>query len=227
MELIKKHGILLFWFVLYADCGVLYLNKPQYHGILKTLLMLVLMLYLALNTTKKSFTGSKLIVFVALFASWIGDILLLKEGDSFFIASMVAFIITHIFYSIFFYRAVSVKLSKFTEGTIAAFIIIIIATQLRKFLSPHWGEFGLPIMIYIVFIGVMAVFAANVARSKTMKPLAFNHFIPGAALFILSDAIIVLNKFYFKEEFLSIVIIMSYGYAQCLLVQGFNKYLKV
>lgn len=227
MELIKKHGILLFWFILYADCGLLYLNKPQYHAILKTLLMLVLMLYLASNTTKKSFTGSKLIIFIALLASWVGDILLLNEGDGFFIAGMVAFIFTHIFYSIFFYRAVNVKFSKFTEGTIAAFIIIIIATQLRKFLSPYWGSFGLPIMIYMGFISIMAVLAANIARSKTMKTLAFNNFIPGAALFILSDAIIVLNKFYFKEDFLSIVIIMSYGYAQCLMVQGFNKYLKV
>lgn len=227
MELIKKHGILLFWFILYADCGLLYLNKPQYHGILKPLLMLVLMFYLAFNTTKKSFTGSKLIVFIALLASWIGDILLLEEGDGFFIAGMVAFIITHIFYSIFFFRAVSIRLSKFTEGTIAAFVFILIASQLRKFLSPHWGSFGLPIMIYMVFIGIMAILATNIARSKTMKTLAFNNFIPGAVLFILSDAIIVLNKFYFKEEFLSIVIIMSYGYAQCLMVQGFNKYLKV
>jgi uncharacterized membrane protein YhhN len=84
----------------------------------------------------------------------------------------------------------------------------------------------LPVKIYTVVICLMAATAANLLSSKPMKVIAAGFFVPGAALFMLSDSVLALNQFIYKDTFLNIVVMLTYGYAQCLLVQGFTRYLK-
>lgn len=230
MQLLKKHGILIFWLVLFADCAVLYLEQNKYHAYFKLLLMPILLVYFWTNTKSKKYAVSTSLITVALVFSWLGDFFLLKERDDnslFFLLGMVSFLITHVLYIIFFIRAKPIQVVKGTEAFFGAVIAILASSQVYKYIEPNLGDLKVPVIIYMCVICIMAITATNIASSKTLRNLAIQHFIPGAGLFLLSDAVLALDTFFFKESFLGVVVMMSYGYAQCLLVQGFTKYLKV
>jgi len=228
MQLLKKHGIILFWAILFADCFFLYNENYNYHGYLKAALIPVLLLYVFLNARKKHYLVSKSLVFMGLIFSWVGDLLLLHE--SLFMWGILAFFITHIFYIIFFFRLHPLNLLKATEATLAVIVLGVVGYQVHKFLQPELVQMpNLKIALYgyAAAIFLMAALATNIMASKTKRPLAINFFIPGAALFIFSDIILIVSKFkYHDENYLHVVTMISYGYAQCLLAQGFSKHLK-
>jgi uncharacterized membrane protein YhhN len=226
MNVIKKHGLLIFWLLLYADCALLYFNKTAYHPLVKSALIPVLLIYLFTNSAKTRNKNSRKITSLALFFSWVGDILLTRSGDSFFMLGMCSFLTMHILYILYFIRLRPIRLSKFAEGFVALVIAGIASYQVLNFLKPYLGNFFYPFAGYAVVITLMAVCATNIAGSKTLRSLAVGYFIPAAALFILSDAVLALDKFYFKEPFLQIVIMMTYGYAQYLFTCGFAKHFK-
>lgn len=226
MKLIKVYGIIFFWIVLFAHCALIYLEKTDYQHITKLMLLPILITYLVLNVKKDAYQTSKGIIYLGLFASFLGDLFLIYPGNSFFLAGMLAFLITHICYTIFFLKANNVKFYKATEFVVTAIIITIIAIKLLDFLKPYLGEMALPVKIYMATICVMTATAANLLGDKKLKNLGLYYFLPGALLFVLSDSVLAINLFLYKDTFLNIVVMLSYGYAQCLIVQGFAKYLK-
>lgn len=227
MQLIKKDGIFIFWVILFAHCAFIYIGKTEYIHITKLLLVPILFLYLVQNAKKGSYPNSKLIIYVGLIFSFLGDLLLIYSGAGFFMAGMVSFMITHICYTTFFLKAGNIKFKKATEFFIAAILVTLLSIKLLQFLKPYLGEMLIPVKIYMAAISIMCASAANLLGNKLMKVIATTCFVPGAALFVLSDSVLALNQFLYKDPFLDIVVMLSYGYAQCLLVQGFTKYLKV
>ena len=230
MQLFKKNGIIIFWAVLFADCFFLYNENYAYHSYLKSALMPILLLYIFMNARQKHYLISKSLVFMGLIFSWIGDLLLLNDSNGFFMWGMFAFFITHVFYIIFFFRLHPLNLMKGTEAILAAIVLAVVGYQLYKFLKPELAQMPnlrFSLLGYGTAIGIMAVMATNTFANKTKRALALSYFIPGAALFIFSDVILVISKFKYPDEsYLHVVIMMSYGYAQCLLAQGFTKHLK-
>ncbi|MBH2005214.1 MAG: lysoplasmalogenase [Sphingobacteriia bacterium] len=227
MQLIKKDGIFIFWVLLFAHCAFIYFGKTEYRHITKLLLIPLLITYLVLNARKNAYQHSKAILYAGLVFSFLGDLFLIYSGKGFFIAGMVAFMLTHICYTTFFLKAGKIDLRKATEFFIAAIIVTLIGMKLLQFLKPYLGEMELPVKIYTIVICLMTASAANLLSSKSMKVIAAGFFVPGAALFMLSDSVLALNHFIYKDAFLNIVVMLTYGYAQCLLVQGFTRYLKV
>jgi uncharacterized membrane protein YhhN len=226
MQLIKKEGIFIFWLVLFTHCAFIFLGKTEYQHITKLLIMPMLILFLFANVKKNRYPTSKIIIFTGLIFAFIGDALLLKSGTSWFIGGMVAFLITHICYTAFFLRIAKVKFTSATEFAIAAMVVSVIAVKILQFLAPYLGDMKLPVKIYVAAISVMAATAANLLGNKLLKILATSFFIPGAILFMVSDATLAVNHFIYHEPFLDVVVMMSYGYAQCLMVQGFARYLR-
>lgn len=231
MQLLKKNGILLFWLILFADCYFLFEKKYDYHTYLKITLVPILMFYVFLNARKKHFIRSKTLAFLGMICAWIGDILLINSGDNFFITGMIAFLGTHIFYSIFLYRLQPINNTTSYEVTIiAALILSVIFFQYFKFMKDdieRVPDFKIPIYIYCVAIGIMTVLAANIYSNAGKRNMSLQFFIPGALLFIASDAILLIHKLkYSDEDFLPVLVMLTYGYGQCLLAQGFTKYLK-
>ena len=155
MQLLKKHGILIFWLILFADCAVLYLELNKYHAYFKLLLMPVLLVYFWTNTKSKKYAVSTSLITVALIFSWLGDFFLLKEKNSsnlFFLLGMVSFLITHILYIIFFIRAKLIQLVKGTEAFFGAVIAIIASSQVYKYVEPNLGGLKVPVVIYMCVI---------------------------------------------------------------------------
>lgn len=226
MQLFKKEGIFIFWLVLFTHCAFIYLGKEQYRQVTKLLIIPTLLLFLYTNVKRQKFQTSKAIIFTGLIASFIGDALLIKQGTGWFLSGMLAFFVTHICYTIFFLRIAKVKFTNATEFAIAGVVVTVIAVKMLQFLSPYLGDMKLPVKIYVAAISVMTATAANLLGNKLLKILATSFFIPGAVLFMLSDAVLAVNHFIYHEPFLDVVVMMSYGYAQCLMVQGFTRYLK-
>ena len=226
MQILKKQGIVIFWIVLLIHCAFIYFGKTEYRHISKLFLMPILIGYLFMNVSRNAYPTSKTILYTGLFAAFIGDLLLIFNGTSFFIGGMLAFIITHIAYTKFFLKCSNVRLSKATEFVIAAVLVTIVAVKLLDFLKPYLGDMVWPVKIYMAAIAIMTASAANLLSNSLLKVIAITYFVPGAVLFVLSDAVLAANHFLYKNDFLDIVVMLSYGCAQCLMVQGFARYLK-
>ena len=73
-----------------------------------------------------------------------------------------------------------------------------------------------------------ALMAIHIANYKPIKIIANNFWIPGMLFFIASDAILAFNKFDWSIndpiENIGLVIMITYGLAQFLLVKGFQMY---
>jgi len=226
MRLIKKKGIIIFWLFLVADCFFIFLNQLSIANIFKALLVPVLIAYLLLNARKGVHLVSKIYFITGLFFAWLGDLFLIKNNDTFFLIGMCSFLLTHIIYAISFYNIRPISFSKSYQSLIAALFMIGISIPFYLLLEGYLGAFKLPIIVYMIAISAMVIFATNILQSVTKRSLAVNFFIPGAILFVLSDAILAVNKFYLMESFLNVVVILSYGYAQALIAEGFCKILK-
>lgn len=140
---------------------------------------------------------------------------------------MLAFIVTHIAYTTFFLKSSNVRFNKATEFVVASVLVTIVAVKLLDFLKPYLGDMIWPVKIYMAAIAIMTASASNLLSNNLLKVIATTYFVPGAVLFVLSDAVLASNHFLYKDNFLDVVVMLSYGYAQCLMVQGFARYLKV
>ncbi len=223
---IKRHGISIFWVVLFIHCTMIYLGKQQYAQYSKLLLMPILIIFLAMNARKKNYPTSKFLIFAGLIASFFGDLCLIFNSQDLFLTGMFLFAITHICYASIFIRMAKVKFTRATEFIIASVIVAVLSIKLLQFLTPYLGEMRMPVKIYMAIIAIMVATSANLLGNKLLKVLASSFFVPGAALFVLSDAVLAANYFLYKEPFLGVVVMLSYGYAQCLMVQGFTRYLR-
>jgi uncharacterized membrane protein YhhN len=204
------------------------MEKTNIANITKLMLVPFLTLHLALNVYNLGSSFIKKIIFTALTASFIGDFLMLFSGNSYFAAGIVSYIVTHVCYDRFFFRAGKFKWNNSTELVIAASFLGLISFQLLNFMKSYI-DYNLlfPMIVYIIAICVMASAASNLFGHKVLRALAVSFFIPGSLLFVLSDSVLAMNKFIYKDDFLNVVVMLSYGYAQCLMVQGFVRYLRV
>ncbi|RTL56595.1 MAG: lysoplasmalogenase [Sphingobacteriales bacterium] len=227
MRLLKKHGILVFWFFLLADCYLLLTEKEQLQIFTKPLLIPILLFFIFLNAKHNLFKHTKTLVFLAFVFAWIGDILLMGKGTLFFIFGMVAFIVAHIFFIITFLRMHQPELKHSQEAFIGVVILFCWNYLIFHFIGANLGGMKWPILIYMLIISTMAVSTVNLLSSRSKKNLAINFFIPGAALFMISDSVLALKMFLYTDvSFLGVVVMVSYGYALSLLADGFTRYFR-
>lgn len=217
MAVLKKYGALLFALILLSHCLFIYLEMNELRVLTKLLLLPFLIIYLfALSTSKPN-----MLAVCGLLFSFAGDVLLTRSGEIFFLLGMAAFIGTHICNSIVF---VKYQNEQEADGKIviaAIAIVAILSAVVYKTLEQYLGNFKWPILIYMGIISIMAVLGTRMVNNPLVRSAAFRYFIPGVGLFVLSDAILALNKFRFHEGALDIAVMLTYGAAQFCLVRGF------
>jgi len=218
----KKFWIIVYFLVLAADLFAVYNGNETLRYVTKPLLMPLLIIYFLAETN--TFTSSlKKWIVLALVFSWGGDVLLMFESifSNFFIFGLVAFLIAHIFYIMFYENIIRKDGIRKNYWWFLPVIIYYIA--LIYLLSPHLGDMKLPVRIYGIVISYMLIQALQTGRIKDMAAATF--MIGGAVLFITSDSILAINKFYESFEFAGIAIMLTYGIAQLLLTLGAVKYI--
>ncbi|WP_422359325.1 lysoplasmalogenase [Reichenbachiella sp.] len=191
----------------------------------KPLLMPVLLVYFRKGMRVPVNLSFILAVFALLF-SWFGDVALMYvgEADWFFLLGLGAFAVAQTLY--FF----SFKNAK-TQGGGDNFAPIqhmfnvlpfaVFAIGLLYTLWPSLDGLKIPVTIYATLICTMALGA--VYRNGRTNTESFNQVVFGAILFILSDSLIAINKFYAPMENASIWIMGTYILAQWNIINGLLK----
>ncbi len=123
---------------------------------------------------------------------------------------------------IFFFHAIRVK-----EGIKAKPLLLLPVTiyyaGLMFWLSPYLGEMAMPVRIYGLIISFMLMLALHIFYIRNKK--AAPYMVAGALLFVLSDSILAINKFYMPFQLAGTLIMLTYGFAQYLIVEGAVKYI--
>lgn len=216
MVLIKRYGLPLFLLVLFLHLACIYLEMSTFRIITKLLLLPILMACLMAEPGRTS-----PLPYIGLFCSFMGDLLLTRSGELFFLLGMLAFMGTHVCNSIFFYRLSKGFPVKTTSLALALVALAATSGGVYISLADKLGTFRLPIMVYMAIISLMAVMATLTLNNTAMRQTAMDFFIPGAAFFVLSDAILALNKFLLHTGGIDIAVMLTYGMAQYWLVKGF------
>ena len=228
MLLMKKYNYaVLFWAVTIAHLFCIYMNWPQQRMYTKFILVPILMWYLFKSSVSDKPLKGMWRAYVGLFFSWIGDVLLIGEGPNFFLSGMIAFITAHVYYSLFFIQTVPVK--KETAGVFYKALIglCVVCVLLFVFLRNALGAYQVPILLYMLFISLMASLAVHTTTSPAYKNFAIQTFVPGALLFVTSDALLATNKFYAHLPILDLGVMLTYAGAQYFLTKGFISIKKV
>jgi len=220
----KNYWITLFLVVLTADIAGIQLQNEAIQYICKPLLMIILAAFF-LSQTKSRVSGLKKWIPAALFFSWAGDMLLMfQESKSlFFLLGLSAFLIAHIFYIVFFHN-IRVR-ENIKSNPLLLLIVVVYYAGLMTLLSPHLGAMKLPVRIYGIVISFMFMLAMHMLfiNNKT----AGRWMLSGAMLFVMSDSILALNKFYQPFEAAGIIIMLTYGLAQFFIVMGAIHYTRL
>jgi uncharacterized membrane protein YhhN len=151
-------------------------------------------------------------VLLAILFSAAGDILLALDIPNSFTLGLGSFFIAQLCYTkmLFGWRSWSTwKL--FPLGLLIAFVGLCC-----WLIIPQSGEMKIPIVIYMLALSAMAISAIAASRP-------FDKLILGAALFVISDALIAINKFVFALPLQNYLIMSSYYMAQFLLITSVSK----
>ena len=153
---------------------------------------------------------------VGMFFCFIGDVLLMFEGANFFIFGLSAFLLAHVVYikitSNFLQRDLTVRMIS------SAFPFVFFFGILMYLIYPNLGEMLIPVAVYGIVISTFGSIAfLNYREEKSTENLWL--FI-GAAIFILSDSLIALNKFYETNEIYGVSIMVTYILAQFLICKA-------
>jgi uncharacterized membrane protein YhhN len=99
-----------------------------------------------------------------------------------------------------------------------AFPIILAGCGLVVVLFPHLGDLKFPVSVYALILVLMvlnALFRYNRTDRRSFWLVFF-----GAILFMISDALLAINKFLIDLPFSGLWIMTSYVFAQLLIIEG-------
>jgi uncharacterized membrane protein YhhN len=200
-----------------AECLAILSGSTLVHVIAKPLLMPVLILCCYLETKKTDGVGN--LILGALFFSWIGDVALLIDSryGSFFIYGLIAFLLAHICYIAYFYRA----RKRNTVNIFKPFASLLILAYMTAFYLttyPFLGPMKIPVLIYAVIITLMLLTSIHAFNLRTQRFGVIS--VAGTLIFALSDSTLAINRFVLPFEYAPFFIMLTYGIAQFLIAEG-------
>ena len=143
-------------------------------------------------------------------------------NDNFFLFGLASFLVAHIFYIVFFHH---VRVKENIQSNLWLLIVVVVYyVALITWLSPYLDDMKLPVRIYGVVISVMLMLAMHMLSLK--NKIAGNWMMWGAVLFVISDSVLAINKFYQPFEAANVIIMLTYGLAQLFIVTGAIRYLQ-
>ncbi len=182
----------------------------------KPFLVSLLILYYLFSI---SVTPYNWLLILALIFGYLGDIALMigREGK-WFMMGLGSFLIGHIFYIIAFLLSIT-DITQFPIGGFLLFLpSILIALIFIYMIKGKMGDLQTPTLIYIVVITIMSITAT--LRFAEFQGPAFYMVWIGSLLFMIADGIIALDKFHKEIPHSRVYVMIPYGLAQFLIVQG-------
>ena len=161
----------------------------------------------------------KYMIFLALVFSLLGDILLMfvNQSANFFIGGLLAFLTAHIFYVLVFLK----QRNRSKNPYYFIVLMLLYGIILYYFLKDGLGSMLIPVILYMAVILSMAT-KAFLRQGFVVKNSFILVFI-GEILFMVSDSILALNKFYQPLPYSNFSIMFTYAFAQLCIVFGLLK----
>jgi len=153
---------------------------------------------------------------IALIFSFFGDVFLLYSGQSLFIMGLVSFLLAHfIFISIVLKRIQKTSFLKIISSVIPFLVVFIL---LIFGLKESLNEMLLPVIIYGLTISTFGIVSlVDFQNRKSQKSLFM---LLGAMVFMISDSVLAINKFYNASHEFEIIIMFTYIIAQYLIFRS-------
>ncbi len=186
----------------------------EVHVIFKPMVLLIAIIYIAARAYSERARGRfDTILLVALTASLLGDVLLLN--DDYFVAGLFAFLVAHGFYIALFFQ----DSARFPSRT-ALLATLSVGAAMVVWLWPGLTDPGLKVAVP-VYVGVIALMAAQaIGRATVLRDGHAWAVAVGAMVFMLSDALIAVNRFVQPLPLAPLWILSCYFLAQCLIVHN-------
>lgn len=196
---------------------LLLLGKTEIARYLKPFLLpILLILVYAFQDFK-----TKKNLLTALTFSWIGYLFLLfvDKGKIYFNLGLLAFIISHIYYIVLFQKQSKTQILKHKFVFLIGIALILThVIVLLSVLLPNIENSKIPITIYAFVLSTMLFFALK-GSLHWSKPANF-FVLLGAVLFVTSDSILAINKFYMELPNATFWIMLTYLSAQFCITFG-------
>jgi uncharacterized membrane protein YhhN len=207
----------LFLLAVVTDLLAIYFQWDSIRFISKPLIVLSLLAYF-FQAVRAGAGALK----TALLFSLIGDVALLFEDRDplFFMVGLGSFLVAHILYIVAFNnlrKSVPIR-----WGWIVAVALYLVT--LLYVLLPYLGELKIPVIIYAFVLCSMLLTVVHAFHNLYAKPGIIC--LAGALMFVLSDSVLAINKFYFGFTLSGLVIMLTYACAQYLLVTGMVRAIK-
>lgn len=214
---LEKSFIVIFCFILIVEIltGTHYLLL---HYFAKPALVISLILFYWKQNSSIP-TKIKRLTFGALAFSLLGDILLMfvNKSEHFFTLGLVAFLTAHILYIFVFLK----RRNTDKKPYIFSFILLVYGGLLFYLLKNNLGDMLIPVIVYMIVILTMA--STAYLRKENVPNESYILVCIGAILFMISDSLLALNKFYEPLPFSNISIMFTYAIAQLSIVFGLLK----
>jgi uncharacterized membrane protein YhhN len=161
---------------------------------------------------------------LAFFFSLAGDVLLMfsYKKELFFLMGVAAFLLSHLFYIVTFsIRSLAHKPNKKKFG-IAHLLVLFLAILLYGLLFPHLeGFMKIAVLLYTAAITAMVLSALQ--RNDRVSKSSYRFVLAGALLFMLSDSLLAINRFWIDIPFGNFMVMSTYMPAQYLIFLGLLK----
>lgn len=188
-------------------------------------LLMALLLVFFLSASQKN-NAARYPVLLALVFSWLGDVFLMNEGNTYFTAGLASFLVAHIFYILFF---AGIRKNNDPRKPWNIILLIVLASYVGIFyffLGPALDTaLKIPVFLYAVIIATMFAMAWHSGKTPALSNpqqarYAHTLFIAGAALFIISDSLLAINAFLQPFRGASLWVMSTYCLAQAGIVLG-------
>lgn len=189
------------------------------HFITKPLIVISLLALLIYHTGLRGRFAKR--IGLGLFFGLAGDVFLMFQeiNSTFFIWGLISFLIGHIFYISAFYLDYLTHTDigkKYINWSLVGFGFFCLLFYL--FLQPYLGSMKMPVLLYAIVISLMAV--AGISRYDRVNSFSFKMIFIGAILFIISDSILVINKFVAPFSMGGTLIMATYMLSQYMITMG-------
>ena len=193
------------------------LELLPYYLLTKPLVMVIAMIFVAGRAYSTWASGtfgtkSRVLLLGALLFSLAGDVFLMLPGD-YFIPGLASFLVAHLFYIALFRQGQAWFPSRPALLGVLAFGAAVYAVL--------WSHLGHPVLQGAVaaYVSVISLMAAQaLGRAVATSDRAARWVAAGACIFMLSDALIAVNKFLTPVPLASFWILLTYYCAQLLIV---------
>lgn len=185
--------------------------------ITKPMLLILILLYYIFSTN----TYSALLI-TALLTSWLGDVLLMKKGNKWFVAGGISFMISHVFFIGVYVSNIDfrmVKLPVVIPAVAVYFTVCALIIRAIKDNTPKAMVF--PMLFYLFCNSAMNVFA--LIQLESLRSVGAAAAYAGAVLFFISDCTLFLVRYHknkkliFRQHF---TVMLTYILGEFLITHG-------